>query len=48
MLECLCVDCVESSIFGVQAVFGVDTCHIFSQGVLAIVPLIKGVCLVSW
>ena len=48
MLECLCVGCVESRIFGVRGVFGMDTCHIFSQGVLAVVPLTEGVCLVSW
>ena len=48
MLECLCVGCVESRIFGVRGVFGMDTCHIFSQGVLTVVPLTEGVCLVSW
>ena len=33
----------ESNIFGVRAVFGTDVCHIFPQGVLAVVPLIGGV-----
>ena len=33
----------ESSIFGARAVFGLDACYIFPQGVLAIIPLIGGV-----
>ena len=30
----------EFSIFGVRASFGMDTSHIFPQGMLAIIPLI--------
>ena len=37
----------ESNIFGARAVFGMDACHIFPQGVLTIIPLIGGV-LVLW
>ena len=29
--------------FGVRAVFSMDACHLFSQCMLAIVPLIRGV-----
>lgn len=33
----------ESDIFGARDVFGMDACHIFPQGVLAVVPLMEGV-----
>ena len=33
----------ESNIFGVRAVFSMDACHIFPQGVLARISLIVGV-----
>ena len=32
----------ESNIFGVRTVFGMDACHIFPQGVLAVIALIGG------
>lgn len=32
----------ESSIFGLQAFFGMDVCTVFPQGVLAITPLTGG------
>ena len=38
----LCSLC-ESNIFGAKAVFGMDACHVFPQGVLALLPLIGGV-----
>ena len=46
MLEHSCVACVGLMFFGVREVFGLDVCHVchlFTQHVLAIIPLIEGV-----
>ena len=37
----------ESSILGVRTIFGMDACHIFSQGLQAVIPLIEGVIVVA-
>ena len=39
----LCGLCGFNIIFGVRAVFGLDAFHLFSQRVLAVIPLIRGV-----
>ena len=38
---------LEPNIFGVRTVFGIDACHIFSQGLQAVIPLIEGVIAVA-
>ena len=37
------VVCVGLLLFGTRAAFSIDVCHLFSQCVLAIIPLIAGV-----
>ena len=37
----------ESNIFCVRTIFGMDACHIFSQGLQGVIPLIEGVIVVA-
>ena len=39
----LCRLCGKSNIFGADALFVIDACHVFHQNVLAIIPLIGDV-----